>query len=519
MAFFVYTSIWVLLATSQVKATVELKRQTELRRFPDHIDFGVATAAYQIEGGWNAGDKGENIWDYMVHNEQWRVDNEDNGDIAADSYNNWVRDAEMCAELGVNFYRFSISWSRILPTGFANYVSEDGVAYYNNLITELLKYNIKPVITIYHWDLPQPLQLLGGWSNPLIKLWFKDFARVAYEQFGDRVMEWITINEPYQICYEGYGNNVKAPALKFEGIADYLCSQNVLMAHAAAYHLYDAEYRPSQKGRIGLSISVTWNEPASDNEDDVLGAETRNQFEYGLYAHPVFSTEGDWPMVVKERVAAKSLEQGYPRSRLPEFTQQEIDYIKGTSDFFGLNHYTTRRVYRNASVDSMYNKPSFYDDVGTGDFRDPDWPGAKSTWLKVVPWGFRNILNFIKERYNSPEVRVYENGFSSDFGLVDDERISYYRQYLTELLNAVLTDNVNVTAYSAWSLMDNFEWMRGYSERFGLYEVDHDDPARKRTARKAALIYKEIIKSRVIDFDYEPQSLPISIDDQRKQNI
>ncbi|XP_077295396.1 myrosinase 1-like [Arctopsyche grandis] len=467
----------------------------EIRKFPDTLSFGVATAAYQIEGAWNASDKGESIWDRFTHTTN-SIKDKSNGDFACDSYNQHKRDVEMVKELGVDFYRFSISWSRILPNGFSNKISQDGIAYYDSLIDDLLEANIKPYITLYHWDLPQSLQDLGGWTNPMMVDYFTDFAEVAFEAFGDRVKTWITFNEPWVVCIEGYGGISKAPALGMNGIAEYICAHNILKSHAKAYHLYDDLYRSTQKGRIGWSLNANWDHPATKSPADIEAAERAIQMNLGWFAHPVFSKEGDYPQVMKDRVARNSLAQGYRRSRLPEFTPEEIAYIKGTCDFFGLNHYTSTMIRSLTTTISM--EPNFRDDVDTDCFYDPSWPEATSSWLKVVPWGFRNLLNWITKTYNNPEIMVFENGFSDKNNKDDVDRISYYNQYLNALLDAI-EDGCNVTAYTAWSLMDNFEWLQGYTERFGLYYVDFNDPRRPRTPKASALYFKSILETRTIE--------------------
>lgn len=189
----------------------------------------------------------------------------------------------MMRELGLDFYRFSLSWPRILPTAFPDQINEAGVQYYNNLIDEMLKYNIEPMITLYHWDLPQKLQELGGWTNPNIVDWFGDYARTVYKLFGHKVKYWITINEPYQVCHQGYGEGSLAPRLTYSGLADYMCGKNLLMAHARAYHIYDQEFRPSFGGVIFISFSATWYEPESDN--DVMVAEECAQFLVSNQSH------------------------------------------------------------------------------------------------------------------------------------------------------------------------------------------------------------------------------------------
>lgn len=184
----------------------------------------------------------------------------------------------MMRELGLDYYRFSLSWTRILPTSFPDKINELGVQYYNNLINEMMKYNITPMVTIYHWDLPQKLQEMGGWTNPHIIDWFGDYARTVFSLFGDRVKHWITINEPYLICPMGYGTANMAPLLKIGGYADYLCAKYIVLAHARAYHIYNEEFRQPQGGEVGISIDVQNYEPATDSEADIEAANDYHLF-------------------------------------------------------------------------------------------------------------------------------------------------------------------------------------------------------------------------------------------------
>ncbi|XP_047515316.1 myrosinase 1-like [Pieris napi] len=484
----------------------------EKRKFPEGFLFGTATSSYQVEGAWNDDGKAEGIWDRLTHARPCAVKNCDTGDIAGNSYYNYKRDVEMMRELGLDFYRFSLSWPRILPTSFSDQVNEAGLNYYNNLINEMLKYNIEPMITLYHWDLSQKLQDLGGWTNPHIVDWFTDYARIAFEAFGDRVKFWFTINEPREVCYQGYAGASMAPLYNMSGYAEYLCAKNLLVAHAKAYHLYNNEYRPKQGGTIGIVVSATWHEPETEN--DIEAAEDANQFEWGQYAHPIFSESGDFPAVMKERVAANSAEQGFFRSRLPEFTAEEIDMIKGSSDFFGLNHYTSSLIVRNESVNGYHVSPSYYDDMGVITYKSNEWEDIGSPWLKVVPEGFYKLLTKIREDYGNPPVFITENGcMQITAGLEDDTRVSFYKRYLEAMLDA-MDEGSDVQVYTAWSLMDNFEWMQGYNDRFGLYEVNFSIPERTRTARKSAYFYKELIRTRELDMHYEPDmSVPMTIDE------
>ncbi|CAG9784227.1 unnamed protein product [Diatraea saccharalis] len=444
----------------------------------------------------------------MTHNYPSTIEDLTNGDVADDSYNQYKRDVEMMRELGLQFYRFSLSWPRILPTGFPNKLNEPGIQYYNNLIDEMLKYNIEPMITLYHWDLPQRLQELGGWANPHIADWFADYARVAFENYGDRVKYWITINEPYDLCAPGYGDGFAAPMVVSKGIGEYMCAKNLLIAHSKAYHIYDKEFRYKTKGIIGISLSAKWHEPES--EDDTEIADHMRQFQFGQFAHPIFSENGDFPPIMKEKIATKSAEQGFSRSRLPEFTADEIKLLKGSADFLGLNHYTTQIIRQDASA--TYDVPSFWDDIGGTTYQLDEWESTASPWLKVVPWGFYKILNKIKETYDNPTIIITENGLPTFGGLDDDNRVAYLRSYIGAMLDA-MDDGCNIIGYAAWSLMDNFEWIYGYRVRFGLYEVDHTSPNRTRTPRKSAFVYKEIVRTRTLDTSYEPDTNLMTIDE------
>ncbi|KAJ8709807.1 hypothetical protein PYW08_009811 [Mythimna loreyi] len=487
--------------------------EPQKRMFPSDFLFGAATAAYQIEGAWNEDGKGENIWDHMVHTNPSVIPDKSNGDIAADSYHNYKRDVEMMRELGLNAYRFSLSWARVLPTGITNQVNPAGINFYNNYINEMLKYNITPIVTLYHWDLPQKLQELGGFVNPLITQWFEDYARVVFENFGDRVKKFMTFNEPREICYEGYGSTTKAPMANSTAMGTYKCAKNLVVAHAKAFHLYDKEFRPTQKGECGITISVNWMGPASDSPENETAAEIARQGEWGLYAHPIFSSEGGFPKELAQKIAEKSAQQGYRQSRLPEFTEEEKDFVRGASDFFGVNHYTaflmTPMKYK-----GIFPVPSILDDMNVMWNWPAEWSQSASFWLKMAPNSLYNALTHLKAKYNNPVFYITENGWSTtpDSGLVDDARVTYYRAALENVLD-LLEAGVNLKGYMAWSLMDNFEWMRGYTERFGLYEVDFSDPARTRTPKKSAFVYKHIIKNRYVDYKYEPESLTMTIDE------
>ncbi|XP_049880431.1 myrosinase 1-like [Pectinophora gossypiella] len=472
-----------------------------LKSFPADFEFGTSTASYQIEGAWNEGGKGWSMWDYVARARPEAIRDGSNADIACNSYHLYKRDIEMLKELGVDNYRLSIAWPRILPYGRPDYVNPEGIAYYNAVIDELLANGITPFVTMYHWDLPQNLNEQGGWITDEIVDWFGDYARVLYQHFGDRVKNWLTLNEPYVHCFFGYGRGSHAPLRTSPGVEFYECGRNILLANARAYHIYDEEFRAAQGGKVGLVISMEWVLPLTDSDDDVQGALDYAAYHIDHYMHPIFSEEGNFPQIVIDRVAEASANQGLNASRLRPFAQEQIDYMKGTADFLGLNHYSSKYVYRNSSVEGRYDVPSVEDDIHVVTYQPPSWPSHGFIY-EYAP-GLYNLLMYLKDQYNNPVVYITENGFSSDTGLVDDGRVQYMRNYMRSVVDAV-ADGANVKGYFAWSLMDNFEWSFGYTLRFGMYQVDMDDPDRTRTPRKSALVYKEILRSRVIDYSYDP---------------
>lgn len=238
--------------------------------------------------------KSFSIWDHLLHvqnknnEEQCWAHDCSNGDVSCDSYHNYKRDVQMIKDLGLQLYRFSISWTRILPSGFINHVNEEGVKYYNNLINKLIENGIQPMVTLYHWDLPQSLQDLGGWTNPLIVDWFADYARTAYRLFGDRVKLWITVNEPMMVCQFGYGDSLLAPALSSYGVGNYICFKNILLAHARAWHIYNQEFKKIQNGSTGISISMMWYIPLTASEADHEATKDVRVFEVILSFSAVF---------------------------------------------------------------------------------------------------------------------------------------------------------------------------------------------------------------------------------------
>nr|XP_026496812.1 myrosinase 1-like [Vanessa tameamea] len=471
--------------------------------FPDDFMFGVATAAYQIEGAWNEDGKGESMWDTYLHKHPHYTADQSNGDVAADSYHKYKQDIIMVQSLGVKYYRVSLSWPRLLPHGTDNYINKAGVKYYRKLFEGLLKAKITPVVTLFHWDLPITLMDLGGWTNPKMVDYFEDYAKVAFMLFGDLVKIWTTMNELHQHCLNGYGSNYFVPVLESHGIGEYLCAHYMLLGHARAYHLYDKEFRPKQKGKIGITLDAFWAEPKDSNKkEDHEAAERYLQMHLGLYAHPIYSTEGDYPPMIRERIDNMSQHQGYPRSRLPNFTPEEVEMVRGSSDFFGLNHYTSY-LMSPSTMEPTWKVPSTDHDTGVKIEQNPNWPIPGAEWLSVYPPGFRKLLNWITKSYGTKiPIIVTENGVSDFGGLTDFVRVSYYNKYLYQLLLAMHEDGCNVAGYFAWTLMDDFEWTDGYKVKFGLFHVDFESPEKTRTPKLSALNYREIVRTRRVNFNF-----------------
>ncbi|KAL1512858.1 hypothetical protein ABEB36_002371 [Hypothenemus hampei] len=448
------------------------------RYIPKNLWFGTATASYQIEGAWNESGKGENIWDKFLHD----ANRDQNGDVTCDSYHKWQEDIENLKKLNVNHYRFSISWPRILPDGTLKSINQEGIDYYYNLIQGLIEAGIEPMVTLYHWDMPVHISELGGFLNPQFIDYFEDYARLVYQEYGPYVRYWLTFNEPYSICNGGYGAGQTAPGLNLIGDGIYQCSYVLLKAHARGYRIYDEEFRPKYNGKVGIVLNINWFEPASNTTADSDARERLLQFQLGWWANPVFN--GNWPQIMIDRIANRSSREGFARSRLPQFTQEEIDYINGTHDFFALNTYKT---YVAENTEYNITDPSYWFDVGV-------------TWtnLTYYPEGFRKLINFVNDRYRPESIIITENGLQTTDYLNDTDRITYIKGYINSLLDAIEEDKINVFGYTVWSLMDNFEW-GSYDSRFGLINVNFTDSNRTRTWKDSGYWFKNILETRILD--------------------
>ncbi|OXA60944.1 Lactase-phlorizin hydrolase [Folsomia candida] len=451
-------------------------------QFPDGFLWGLATSS-----GWDADGKGESGWDFWSHeNNGSNIADGKNGDIACDSYNNYMADVYLLKNMGADFYRFSLSWARIIPTGkLSDGINPAGIQYYNYLIDGLIANEITPFITLYHWDLPMGLLNEGGWLNETIVEHFADFSRVVFDAFGDRVKFWLTFNEPHVFCLADWNYGIHDPFLE-PPEKPYICAHNVIKSHARAFRIYDEEFRPSQNGQMGITLNCDWSEPKNQSDPEHMLAMDRSvNFRYGWWANPLL--RGEYPAIMRELVDAKSEAEGRNSSRLPTFDSTWTEIITGTLDFLGLNHYSTHYVLPSDGLNGWMDG-----DANIRSERDPAWNSSGIGW-SVVPWGLRNITTWVAREYQMP-IYITENGYGAQESdmINDEERVNYYRAYINEVLKSIVYDGADVRAYTAWSLMDNYEWTLGYTARFGVHYVDFNHPARPRAPKQSAIELSQI---------------------------
>jgi beta-glucosidase len=451
-------------------------------QFPKEFVWGTATSSYQIEGAHNKDGKGPSIWDAFC-TIPGRIKNFETGNKSIDHYHLFKEDVSLLKSQGFKAYRFSISWPRILPDGKGK-INEKGIQFYSDLIDELLSNDIIPWITLYHWDLPLALELENdGWLNADIANHFAKYAEICFERFGGRVKNWITLNEPWVVAILGYGKGVFAPG-RTSNTEPYKAAHNLLLAHANAVDIYRSKFG-HQEGQIGITNNCDWREPLTSSTEDQEASQRALEFYLGWFADPVYF--GDYPKVMKERLGKK----------LPLFTNTEKQKLKGSSDFLGLNHYTT--MYAAEAKDGIkkqdvYGNGGISEDQDVNLSQDPGWELTSMKWA-IVPWGCKKLLEWISQRYDFPNIYITENGCAFDDklenGKVNDQnRISFYTGYL-KACHAAIDKNVKLKGFFAWSFFDNFEWASGYSKRFGINYIDYDNL--RRIPKASAFWFKEVI--------------------------
>lgn len=447
--------------------------------FPKNFLWGAATAAYQIEGAWNEDGKGLSVWDIFC-TKDGAINEGHNGETACDHYHRYKEDIAIMSKMGLKAYRFSVSWPRIIPNGIGE-INQKGIDFYNKLIDELVKKDIEPVMTMYHWDLPAELHYKGGWLNPEITDWFAEYARVIAENFSDRVKKIITINEPYCIIGNGYVGGEHAPGMKLSPMEYIKASHNLNMAHGKAVKAI--RRYGSKDVQIGISPNFLNLYPYDENK----------QLDVNMTRERMFSVEADNPkqLIAKANWWLEPIIRGkYPdgvemyNDIMPENYSEEAREIGGTLDFICFNLYSGNAVTTDENGNQSY--------VG----HKPGYPKNSMKWT-IDPDSLKWTAKFLYERYNMP-IYVSENGMachdavSLDGKVHDPNRIDYINRYLLKLKEAI-NEGADVRGYFYWSFMDNFEWAYGYDERFGLVYVDYQ--TQERIIKDSGYWYAGVIES------------------------
>ncbi|KAL5242694.1 hypothetical protein ACI65C_010104 [Semiaphis heraclei] len=505
------------------------------KQFPDNFLLGTATAAYQVEGAWNE-DKAESIWDHYFHsnesNKSFRyfldlppsviekyiqkgvkprladiykgmgvyefpstAINDGthfnfNGDIAADTYHKTDIDVELLKDLGVQVYRFSISSTRLIPMVHDHTPGNNGIAYYNNLIDKLIENGITPMVLLYHYDMGVAFNKIGGLANSASYIFFENYARMCFENFGDRVKYWTTTADIH-LAAEGYGSEHFAPGYQetiFSGYSDYQALHHCLTTQSIAYRIYCNEYKEKQKGQMSMCIDGVWFYPKDpNNPEHRKAAECARMSTFGLIAHVL--TTGQYPDEFLETLDKTNKRENIRVERIQQFTKEQQEIIKGAFDFIVFNYYSSVKV-RPLTSEEMANEPNLKR-RDRGYFME-----FNITTEDEVYEGFLNCLKWIKEKMNNPKIFIGENGFPEEDGIDDSEKkVAYHTGILNKLLEA-LDENINVFGYCVWSFLDTLEFAFGYWKKFGIYAVDFNDESRPRSKKKSFPFFQQLFRTK-----------------------
>jgi beta-glucosidase len=447
-------------------------------RFPDDFLWGTATASYQIEGAVGEGGRGASIWDTFSHT-PGKVYRGDTGDIACDHYHRLEEDLDLMAELGLQAYRFSVAWPRVQSSGSGT-TNQEGLDFYRRLVDGLHQRDIVPMLTLYHWDLPQALEDRGGWTNREISERFAEYAGIVYEALSEEVGYWITLNEPWVASWMGYGLGVHAPGRR-DSAAALAATHHLLLGHALAMERMRSAGDDNQ---LGVTLNLHPGHPSRDTEADREAARRADGQANRLYLDPLF--RGEYP----EDVFSYYGERGADLS----FVQEgDLRKISAPVDFLGINYYF-RNTVREAPAEEGQSVP--FADLGArpvvphaGEKTAMGWP--------VEPEGLTEMLVRIKDEYADVPIYVTENGravndyIDPEGGVDDEERIAYLDSHFRAAHEAI-ERGVNLLGYMVWSLLDNFEWAEGYSKRFGIVFVEYG--TQRRVPKSSARWYSEVIK-------------------------
>jgi beta-glucosidase len=435
--------------------------------FPDNFLWGCATAAYQIEGSPLADGAGASIWQRFTHDPRLMAAKGDTGDIACNHYNRMSEDVRLMRELGLQAYRFSVAWGRVLPEGTGK-VNEAGLGFYERLVDALLENGIEPLCTLYHWDMPAALDDRGGWLNRDSADWFADYGSILFERLDGRVKKWVTLNEPWVVTDGGYLHGALAPGHRnmFEAP---IASHNLMRAHGAAVKAY------REKGRhdIGLVVNIEPKYPASNSAEDLAATRRAEAYMNRQYLEPAI--HGRYP---------RELEEIFGEA-WPDWPAEDFDLIQQPIDFLGVNYYT-RNV---TAADGSWP-------LDAGPVRQTQATYTETGW-EVFPQGLTDVLVWIKDNYGDLPLYVTENGAAfydppnaANGRIQDPLRVEYLDSHISAV-GAAIAQGVDVRGYMLWSFLDNLEWALGYSKRFGIVHVNFE--TLERTPKDSARFYTNVI--------------------------
>ena len=437
-----------------------------LLSFPEHFQWGVASASYQVEGAVCEDGRSESIWDRYC-SIPGNVANGEDGSVACDHYHRFREDVSLMKSMGVRAYRFSIAWPRVCPYG-DDTVNPKGLTFYSKLVDELLAAGITPYATLYHWDLPQCMQDIGGWTNPDMPRRFEQYCRAVMDGLGDRVHHWITLNEPYCAVFLGHYEGRQAPGLH-DFSAALLAAHHMYLGHARVVRYF----RESGKtGEIGIALNLMGRHPLTDDALDQKAALRADGYLNRWFLDPLF--KGDYPGDMVDWYRSKGC-------HVPAFNAEEKRLISQPLDFLGINYYNDFWVEHTP-------------DAWPLDFRvltPPGLPTNDRNW-PITEEGFHTMLMRLHQQYQPAKILITENGTSTNDSpdlrgcIMDMDRVDYLNRHLLQLHRAI-QDGAPVFGYMHWSLMDNFEWSFGYKSRFGLVHVDFK--TQKRTIKQSGLTY------------------------------
>jgi beta-glucosidase/6-phospho-beta-glucosidase/beta-galactosidase len=492
------------------------------RCFPDGFLFGSATAAYQVEGGWNATGRTPSIWDDFCREKK----DYECANVADDFVHRYKEDIDLMVETGLSSFRFSVSWSRVMNWDNSTKRMKPnaaGIAFYHDVIDTLRAKHVVPILTLYHWDLPSELHTQlspPGWLNKDIADHFVEYADLMFQEFGSKINYWATFNEPWTFATQGYGNGIKAPGYKKSATNAYTAAHNTLLAHGYAVQRF--RERKSSKtinseAKIGIVLNADFAYPLDpSNAQDVAAADRKMQFALGWFLTPIVS--GDYPTVMRERVG----------DRLPTFTADEAAIVKGSYDALMLNHYSSKTVVDCASPQSRAKCSKqmlgWDKDLGVDDSRLP--PGARHgskdkkgellcDWFTGFPQGYLDTIRWMHKHDPTAPILLTENGWCGNDEINNQDQLWYFQRYLEKVHIAITEEKIPIIGYTAWSFVDNYEW-GSFKPRFGLYYVNFTSQTGskngyepkptdlQRIPRPAATWYATVAKSKCMSLGPEP---------------